>query len=275
MSGEPVPLPPEARGDAPGRGRLSGRRILVVGAGQDDHGVADPPIGNGRAITALCAREGATVFGADVSAANLAGTVELVAAGGATLATAIADVADPAATDALVERAADELGGLDGLVYNVGIGAGAGLSGSDAATWDRVFAVNLRGAMLTARGALPQLADGASIVFVSSVAAITPGSRIPAYDASKAGLGGLMRHVALEGERRGIRANVVAPGLMDTSLGRLASAGRPSRARTPVPLGRQGTAWETAYAAVFLLSHESSYVTGQTLVVDGGLTGLR
>src|SRR5262245_57279211 len=135
--------------------------------------------------------------------------------------------------------------------------------------------VNVRGAMLTARAALPVLADGAAMVFISSVAGIKPGSRIPAYDASKAALGGLVRHVALEGERRAVRANIVAPGLMDTALGRVASQGRPSRATTPVPLGRQGTAWETAYAALFLLSDEAAYITGQTLVVDGGLTALR
>jgi NAD(P)-dependent dehydrogenase (short-subunit alcohol dehydrogenase family) len=81
--------------------------------------------------------------------------------------------------------------------------------------------------------------------------------------------------VALEGSRRGIRANVLVPGLIDTPLGRLASRGRPSRDRTPVPLGRQGTAWEVAYATVFLLSGEASYITGQTLVVDGGLSALR
>jgi NAD(P)-dependent dehydrogenase (short-subunit alcohol dehydrogenase family) len=175
----------------------------------------------------------------------------------------------------MVSGAVAGLGGLDGVVYNVGIGGGLGLEEATAEAWDAVLSVNLRGAMLTARAALPALDEGASIVFISSVASLKPGSRIPAYDASKAGLGALMRHVALEGERRGIRANVVAPGLMDTALGRAASRGRPSRARTPVPLGRQGTGWETAYAALFLLSHESAYVTGQTLIVDGGLTSLR
>ena len=92
-----------------------------------------------------------------------------------------------------------------------------------------------------------------------------------AYDASKAGVIGLCRHVALEGARVGVRANVVAPGLIDTPIGRAASTGRPSRDRTPVPLGRQGSAWEVAAATVFLLSNDASYITGEVLRVDGGL----
>ena len=266
-------LPAESTGTAPGRGRLAGRRVLVVGAGQDDHGIDDPPVGNGRATAVLCAREGAAVAAVDREETRAAATIARMDDGAAAVALT-ADVADPAAVEHVVGAARTALGGLDAVVYNVGIGAGAGLDGSTPELWDRVMAVNLRGAMLTARAALPVLDDGAAIVFVSSVAGITPGSRLPAYDASKAGLGALMRHVALEGRRRGIRANVVAPGLMDTPLGRAASRGRPSRARTPVPLGRQGTGWETAYAVVFLLSGEAAYINGQTLVVDGGLTAI-
>ena len=83
-----------------------------------------------------------------------------------------------------------------------------------------------------------------------------------------------MRHVAMEGCRRGIRANIVYPGLVDTPLGRAATAGRPSRAATQVPLGRQATAWEVAYAVLFFLSDESVYVTAQGLAIDGGLSGI-
>ena len=267
--------PDESTGTAPGRGRLAGRRILIVGAGQTDYGLDDPPIGNGRAMAVLCAREGARIVAADRDGSSADETVAIIGAEGGSATTLAADVADPADVEAMVGGAAAALGGLDGVVYNVGIAAAHGLERATAEAWDTVFAVNVRGAMLTARAALPILAPGSSMVFISSVAGIKPGSRIPAYDASKAALGGLVRHVAVEGERRAIRANIVAPGLMDTALGRIASQGRPSRARTPVPLGRQGTGWETAYAALFLLSEESAYITGQTLVVDGGLSALR
>ena len=276
MTAERTPgLPAESQGTAPGRGRLTERRILVVGAGQNDYGEADPPIGNGRAMAILFAREGARVAVADRDRPSAEATVARIRAAAGHAVAVLADMATPADPEAMVREAHGALGGLDGVVYNVGIADRHGLDGATPDSWDRVLAVNLRGAMLTARAALPLLADGASIVFTSSVAGIKPGSRIPAYDASKAALGGLMRHVAFEGAPRSIRANIVAPGLMDTSIGRAASRGRPSRATTSIPLGRQGTGWETAYAALFLLSSEAAYVTGQTLIVDGGLSALR
>jgi len=271
----PVHMPAESRGEEAGRDRLVGRRVLVVGGGQNSFGLDDPPIGNGRAMVSLFAREGGAVAAADRDRTSLDETVALAGGGGATVVAIDADVTDPTAVRSMVASAVDLLGGLDGVVYNVGVGEGLGLATTSPESWDRVFSTNLRGAMLTAQASLPVLEPGSSVVFISSVAGLQPGSRIPSYDASKAALAGLMRHVALEGARKAVRANIVAPGLMDTSLGRWASQGRPSRGRTPVPLGRQGTGWETAYAALFLMSDESAYVTGQTLVVDGGLTALR
>jgi NAD(P)-dependent dehydrogenase (short-subunit alcohol dehydrogenase family) len=267
--------PPEATGGTPGRSRLAGRRILVVGAGTQPCDDTDAPLGNGRAIAILCAREGASVACADRDEAAASDTARRISSEGNRAVVVVADVTDATACARVVADAAGALGGLDGIVVNVGIGYGRGLEGTDADAWDLTFAINLRAHFLIARAALPRLQPGAAFVFVSSIAGIKPGTGIPAYDASKAGLAGLCRHVAFEGARRGIRANVVVPGLIDTPLGRVASRGRPSRATTTVPLGRQGTAWEVAYATVFLLGGESSYVTGQQLVVDGGLSSLR
>jgi NAD(P)-dependent dehydrogenase (short-subunit alcohol dehydrogenase family) len=228
-------------------------------------------VGNGRAISVMAAREGATVICADRDEPAARATADWIEREHGQAKVVVADVTSEDSCREMVASVAAE-DALDGLVLNVGIGRGRGLGETTAADWDLVFAANLRGHFLVAREALPALNAGGSIVFISSIAGLKPGSQIPAYDASKAGLIGLCRHTAIEGAHRGIRANVVAPGLIDTPIGRLASAGRPSRDRTPVPLGRQGTAWEVAAAVVFLCSGEAGYITGQTLAVDGGLS---
>jgi NAD(P)-dependent dehydrogenase (short-subunit alcohol dehydrogenase family) len=246
---------------------------VVVGAGQTDFKIPKQPVGNGRAISLLLAREGAKVVAVDCNASAADATVELIKAAGGDATAVIADVADPRNVEEMVERSNEWLGGIDGLAYNVGIPGVAGFEASTPEAWDATFAVNLRGAMLTVRAALPAMGPGSSVVFTSSIAALKPTGRIVAYESSKAALGGLMRAVAFEGKDRAIRANIVMPGLIDTGLGRNADQSA-RRATIPVPLGRHGTAWEVAYAALFLLSHESAYITGQTLAVDGGRTSL-
>jgi NAD(P)-dependent dehydrogenase (short-subunit alcohol dehydrogenase family) len=274
MPTTPTPLAITTLGSAPGLGRLQGRRILVVGAGRETHGMPDPPVGNGQAISRLAAREGAAVACADLVLEHARETAEAIERDERGRAVALAaDAGREADVVRMLEEAANGLGGLDGIVCNVGIGRGFGLAGTTAEEWDTVLGTNLRSHFLCIKHGLPRLPPAASIVLVSSIAGRRAGSNLPAYDASKAALSGLLRHATREAMSSGVRVNGVVPGLIDTSLGRMATAQRPNRTRT-LPFGRQGTAWEIAYATIFLLSNESAYVSGHELVVDGGLTAM-
>lgn len=259
----------ETLGRARGRQRLQGLRAVVVGAGQRPNGHRDAPVGIGRAISQLIAREGASVACLDISREAANATVSAIEAEGFDAFAAYVDVSDAPTIDLALDASIDRLEGLDILVLNVGTSSGASLKEMTVEAWDRDMSINLRSHMLFARAALERMNPGASIVLISSAAAMLPDMGQPAYEASKAGQLALVRSIAKAGEPKAIRCNAVLPGLIDTPMGRDEAARRPRRGAV-VPFGRQGTAWEVAYAVVFLSSREATFVNAQSLIVDGG-----
>ena len=261
---------PETLGLAPACQRLKGRRVLGAGPGQRAFPEPNPPVGNGRAISVLFAREGASVACVDMSEAAVNDTVAQVTKEGGNAFAEVADVRDAEAIGPLLRRCAERLGGLDALVLNVGISHALPLAQQTAAAWDEEYAVNVRSHMLFAQAGLEVMSPGSSIVLMSSLAAHRNTGRNPAYESSKAAQVALARAIAVAGEAKAIRCNAVCPALMTPRMGRDAPRRRPNRALA-VPFGRQGTGWEVAYASLFLISHEASYVNATAMLVDGGL----
>ncbi|MGH3131374.1 MAG: SDR family NAD(P)-dependent oxidoreductase, partial [Gaiellaceae bacterium] len=169
-----------------GAERLAGRRILVVGGGQQDYGILDPPFGNGRAMSVMFAREGAAVAVSDVDEASAEATAELVRGEGAQAVAIAADAADEDAVSRTFAEATSGLGGLDGIVLNTGVAGGLGLEGTTVEDWDRVMAVNARAHFLGLKHGLPALraGGGGSVVLTGSLASRET-MPSPAYAASK------------------------------------------------------------------------------------------
>lgn len=252
------------------RPRLEGKVAIVTGAGS-----RAPGIGNGRATAVLFAREGARVLLVDQNRAAAEETLAMIRAEGGEAAVWVADVTRAADCRAMVEEAVRRWGKLDILDNNVGIGMGGSVVEVSEEDWDRVMAVNVKSMMLASKYAVPAMAagGGGAIINVSSISALRPRGLTP-YSASKGAVIALTRAMAIDHAPQGIRVNCIAPGPVYTPMvyaGGMSEELRERRRRAS-PLGIEGTGWDVGYAALFLASDEARYITGQVLVVDGGVT---
>jgi NAD(P)-dependent dehydrogenase (short-subunit alcohol dehydrogenase family) len=255
--------------------RLEGKVALVFGAG-----ASGPGWGNGKATAVLFAREGARVVAVDVNLAAAQDTCDIIRGEGGLCETFAADVTRSEEVAAATRFARERFGRIDVLHNNVGITAMADPVASTEESWRRVLDTNLTGAFLACKHVLPvMLAQGSgAIVNVSSLASIQV-NQYPyfSYVAAKAGLNQFTRAVAVHYASRGIRANAILPGVIDTPLihaqiaGEFVDVEQMMRARHAAsPTGRMGDAWDVAYAALFLASDEAKYINGVLLPVDGG-----
>lgn len=249
--------------------RLEGKVALITGAGS----------GMGRAAAELFANEGARVVVTDVVDDSGNATVAAVRAAGGDATYVRADVSRGRDCEAMVQCATDTYGALHVLYNNAGIfpADDGGVLDTPESTWEQVMQINLKGVWLGCRAGIPAMiaSGGGSIVNVASfVALIGAATAQIAYTTSKGGVLSMTREIAVEYARRGIRANALCPGPIQTPLLEelLSDPARRARRMVHIPMGRLGRAEELARAALFLASDDASFMTGASLVVDGGIT---
>lgn len=245
---------------------LTGRRALVTGASR----------GIGRAISTAFASRGAAVLAVARSADSLAETMASADGLPGRIEVLVADLRSPESISHAVDEAATRLGGLDILVNNAADDHESRIEDTDLATWQRVLELNLQSCFLLTQAASPHLkADGGGkVVNVSSMLGTVAVREDVAYISAKHGLIGLTRATALEWARKNVQVNALAPGFVETEMlaPSLADPDIAAYMRRTTPAGRIAQPEEIASAAVFLASRASDFMTGQTLVVDGGYT---
>ena len=260
--------------------RLKGKVAFITGSGS-----IGPGWGNGKAVSVLFAREGAKVFGLDRNFEAADETTKIIRDEGGSATSFAADVSQSANVKNAVEACLDMHGRIDVLVNNVGIVSLGGAVETEEAEWDRVHAINLKSAYLTCKGILPGMErqGNGSIINISSIAAHRHiGVAYASYYSTKGALISFTRGVAIDYAAKGIRANTVSPGLMNTPMvhegltsayGDQGDVGNLIKTRdAQCPMGHMGTAWDVAYACLFLASDEAGYITAIDLPVDGGIT---
>lgn len=260
--------------------RLKDKIAVVVGGGQQ----SGETVGNGRATAIRFGQEGATVLVVDYDEASAADTLKMVEAEGGKGSTLQADVTREDDCRKITKACVDRYGRMDVLHNNVGRSRGdRGTVEMDADMWDELFTLNLKSMFMTIKHALPVMREqqSGSIINISSTSSLCSRGTI-AYKTSKGAINTMTHMIAMENAPYGVRANVIIPGLIDTPMAieRRARERNIDRATVraerdaQVPLlGRMGTAWDVANAALFLASDEAQYITGVLLPVDGGLSG--
>ena len=257
----------DTRGAADG---LGGKVAIVTGGGAEGDG-----IGNGRAAAILLARAGVRVLVVDKLVANAERTVAMIAEEDGEASAFEADVTRSADCAAMVTEARGRWGRIDILDNNVGIVAGGSVVDLDEADWNRVMAVNVTGMYMAAKHTIPAMVagGGGAIVNIASISALRPRG-LTVYSTSKGAVMALTRAMAIDHGPQGIRVNCVAPGPVYTPMvyghGMLEEAR--DRRRSASVLGIEGTGWDIGNAVLFLCSDWARYITGHTLVVDGGAT---
>ena len=260
--------------------RVKGKVAIVTGAGS-----SGPGIGNGKASAIVYAREGARVMLVDYNLEAVEETKGAIEKEGKECFTFKADVSKSGDCRSIIERCIETYGRVDILHNNVGIEIPGGMDDMSEEDWDKTMNINLKSIFLTCKYALPYMEKqgSGSIINISSVNAIRNLPYISAaYSASKAGIIALTREMAIQYASKGIRANTILPGLMNTPMvvtaltetfgGDVAQMNRVRDAM--IPTKKQGEPWDVAYLALFLASDESKYITGAAILVDGGLSNI-